>query len=162
MRPAQITLRSQRCLLAAFSADCAIRTRFARRVVDIVAGHAFHVDPWLGPDDDGLATRRFLAAHGAGLARDLVCHKRCDLEAKAVGPDELVALERLARELETHAGDPHRIADLAVSGDDLIAAGVAAGPAVGDALRRLLARVVDDPGLNRRDTLLGLLDEVRA
>ncbi|MGL6279356.1 MAG: hypothetical protein ACRC50_07360, partial [Gaiella sp.] len=73
---------------------------------------------------------------------------------------ELVALERLARELETHAGEPHRIADLAVGGDDLVASGIPAGPAVGEVLRGLLARVVDDPTLNRRETLLALLDEM--
>ena len=48
------------------------------------------------------------------------------------------------------------IADLAVRGDDLIAAGVGEGPAIGAALRRLLAAVVDEPSLNERDTLLRL------
>ncbi len=41
-------------------------------------------------------------------------------------------------------------------GDDLMAAGLSEGPAVGATLRRLLAAVVDDPSLNERETLLRL------
>jgi tRNA nucleotidyltransferase (CCA-adding enzyme) len=46
--------------------------------------------------------------------------------------------------------------DLAVTGADLLAAGLR-GPAIGEALDRLLERVLDDPALNRRDTLLELV-----
>ena len=52
------------------------------------------------------------------------------------------------------AGAPLRRADLAVSGQDLKAAGIPAGPAVGQVLERLLALVVDDPTLNVRELLL--------
>jgi tRNA nucleotidyltransferase (CCA-adding enzyme) len=41
-----------------------------------------------------------------------------------------------------------------VDGDDLIAAGVRPGPDVGEALRRLLAEVLEDPRRNTRDYLL--------
>ena len=47
--------------------------------------------------------------------------------------------------------------DLAVTGADLLAAGLR-GPAIGEALDRLLEQVLDDPALNRRDTLLALLE----
>jgi tRNA nucleotidyltransferase (CCA-adding enzyme) len=43
---------------------------------------------------------------------------------------------------------------LAVSGDDLIKAGVPRGPDVGRTLDRLLALVLDDPALNTREALL--------
>lgn len=52
------------------------------------------------------------------------------------------------------AGDPLTLQDLAVDGDDLIAAGVRPGPDVGEALRRLLAEVLEDPRRNTRDELL--------
>jgi hypothetical protein len=51
-------------------------------------------------------------------------------------------------------GSPHRLADLAVSGDDLIALGYTLGPAIGQTLQTLLQEVVDEPALNRRETLL--------
>jgi tRNA nucleotidyltransferase/poly(A) polymerase len=52
------------------------------------------------------------------------------------------------------ARSPLRRGDLAVSGQDLMAIGVPAGPAVGQALERLLALVVDDPSLNEPERLL--------
>jgi tRNA nucleotidyltransferase (CCA-adding enzyme) len=52
--------------------------------------------------------------------------------------------------------DPLSIGDLAIDGSDLIELGIAAGPAIGATLRRLLDVVVDDPSKNRRDTLLAL------
>ena len=44
--------------------------------------------------------------------------------------------------------------ELAVTGDDLIAAGIPPGPGIGRILGRLLDAVLDDPALNTRETLL--------
>lgn len=53
--------------------------------------------------------------------------------------------------------DPVEIADLAVDGEDLMRdGGVPRGPALGEALRHLRDRVVDDPARNERTTLLTL------
>src|SRR5213596_1561373 len=52
------------------------------------------------------------------------------------------------------ARDPLTLKDLAVTGDDLIAAGVRPGPNVGEALQRLLAEVLEDPSRNTRAYLL--------
>ena len=52
------------------------------------------------------------------------------------------------------AQDPLTLKDLAISGDDLIAAGVRPGPEVGETLARLLAEVLDDPTRNTREQLL--------
>jgi hypothetical protein len=46
---------------------------------------------------------------------------------------------------------------LAVSGHDLLGAGMAAGPQVGATLDRLLDLVLDDPALNARERLLDLV-----
>jgi tRNA nucleotidyltransferase (CCA-adding enzyme) len=50
--------------------------------------------------------------------------------------------------------DPIEIADLAVDGDDLRRAGIAAGPALGRMLAHLLEWVIADPTRNQRDALL--------
>jgi len=50
--------------------------------------------------------------------------------------------------------DPLSVKDLAVKGDDLLAAGVRPGPDVGETLERLLAEVLEDPTRNTRDHLL--------
>ena len=49
---------------------------------------------------------------------------------------------------------PLSLKDLAVRGDDLIAAGVRPGPDVGDMLARLLEEVLEDPARNTREYLL--------
>ncbi len=49
---------------------------------------------------------------------------------------------------------PHRIADLAVTGDDLRVIGFDEGPELGRVLQALLDDVVDDPARNDRAWLL--------
>jgi putative nucleotidyltransferase with HDIG domain len=119
-------------------------------VVRLVAGHAF----WLDGPIDGVFARRFLASNGFGVALELVAHKRADLNTKHVAPWELEHLEALARRLEEERDSPHRLSDLAVDGNDLIAIGYREGPALGGELARLLDLVVDRPELNDRETLL--------
>ncbi|MDE6319116.1 MAG: polynucleotide adenylyltransferase, partial [Lachnospiraceae bacterium] len=46
--------------------------------------------------------------------------------------------------------------DLAVTGNDLIAEGIPPGRQIGETLNVLLERVLDDPSLNKRETLLGI------
>src|SRR5437870_177769 len=58
------------------------------------------------------------------------------------------------------AQSPHRLADLAVDGSDLLALGFRPGPELGRALDQLLSEVVDDPALNRRDWLEGRVREL--
>ena len=67
------------------------------------------------------------------------------------------------RELERVAGsgEPIFLEDLAVSGKELLARGVSAGPAVGQTLRSLQRLVWADPGLNSDRALLQRLGPVR-
>lgn len=53
-------------------------------------------------------------------------------------------------------GDPVSRSDLAVTGRDLAEAGIGSGPAMGRILAGLLDAVLDDPGLNTRETLLAM------
>ena len=56
------------------------------------------------------------------------------------------------------AGDAVTVAELAVSGRDLIdEKGYESGPGIGAELNRLLEMVMDDPSLNTREKLLGLV-----
>src|SRR6266699_2450672 len=52
------------------------------------------------------------------------------------------------------AKDPVTLKDLAVTGDDLLAAGVRPGPEVGETLERLLGEVLEDPRRNTKEYLL--------
>jgi tRNA nucleotidyltransferase/poly(A) polymerase len=123
-------------------------------VRDIVAGHSFKLDGWLDDSAEGRLARRFLLRHGPTLARALVEHKRADLTAKRVGPQELDALRRLENALDAERDSAYRLQDVAVDGRDLIALGFEQGPEIGRVLRLLLEEVVDDPTRNERETLL--------
>jgi tRNA nucleotidyltransferase (CCA-adding enzyme) len=124
-------------------------SRLRRYVVDLIAAHAFFLD-----DVDELFARRFLRAHGDELARDLVEHKEADLRAKNVSEGELEAVTRLRALIEQERSNPHRLADLAVDGSDLLALGYRESPELGTVLSGLLDDVVEDPSRNRKEWLL--------
>jgi len=124
-------------------------TKLRRYVVALVREHDFQTD-----EVDELYARRFLRDHGDDLARDLVAHKEADLRAKNVDDAELARTLRLGELIEQEASNPHRLADLAVDGDDLLELGYHEGPALGSALSDLLDSVVDDPSRNSKEWLL--------
>ncbi len=126
-------------------------TELRKRVVRIVRAHMF--DPGKG---DALRARKLLARFGDGLAFDLLDHKEADLRGKGEQPrqDELDRLARFRVVLERERSSPHRLRDLAVSGNDLVSLGYRPGPAVGHTLQVLLHDVVRDPSLNTREQLL--------
>jgi tRNA nucleotidyltransferase (CCA-adding enzyme) len=124
--------------------------RVRHHVVRIVAGHAFRLDGAV----DALAARRFLAVHGDELALDLISLKVADLGAKPVPVHELEALADLKRMVDRERSQPHRIADLVVTGNDLQAIGFVEGPELGRGLQTLLDEVVDNPARNERGWLL--------
>jgi tRNA nucleotidyltransferase (CCA-adding enzyme) len=111
---------------------------------------------------DEVRARRLLQRYGAGLTFDLLDHKRADLLGK--GPSNEKDLERL-REfrgvVEREKSSAHRLRDLAIGGDDLIAIGYKPGPAVGRTLRALLDDVVKTPELNTREALLARAKELK-
>jgi tRNA nucleotidyltransferase/poly(A) polymerase len=124
------------------------------RVVRIVRHHMFQVGK-----GDALRARRFLARYGDQLAFELVDHKHADFLAKR-GPRhepplaDIDKLLRFRKTLDSELSSPHRLADLAVNGDDLIEIGLAPGPDLGRVLRELLHDVVEEPASNTREELL--------
>lgn len=100
--------------------------------------------------------RRHIARSGRlmvpGLARVLCARAR----AEGIAWNG-AALYRRALRMAWH--DPLTVADLALDGDDLRAAGVPAGRAMGETLARLLHAVIEDPARNTRARLLAMLGE---
>jgi tRNA nucleotidyltransferase (CCA-adding enzyme) len=119
----------------------------------IVRHHMFQVG-----NGDPRRARRFLAKYGDELAFELVDHKEADFRGKRTeGGPPVADLEKVGRfrdALRREQGSPHRIADLAVDGNDLLDLGFSAGPQLGQALQSLLHDVVEEPSANTRDTLL--------
>ena len=129
-----------------------------RRVIRIVRAHM--LDPGKG---DPLRARRLLARYGDEVALDLLDHKEADLRGKREPADDadLEKLERFREVVAAARSSPHRLADLAVDGDDLIQLGYTPGPAIGQTLKALLHEVVDNPDLNTREQLLARARELR-
>ena len=88
-----------------------------------------------------------------------------DPKTGAVVPDPVLAarLDEFRRgAVEIAYRDPIEMADLAVDGEDLRAAGVPAGPQMGRMLKVLLERVIDDPAMNTTAALLAIAKTLAA
>jgi len=132
------------------------RLRYPRAVVEkvtrLVRQHMFTYDRDWG--DAGV--RRFIQRVGVDAVDDLFALREADSVGSGLPPDagDLEELRaRVAAELAAAVAlDRSR---LAVDGDDLMAElGVPAGPHLGRILDALLDRVIADPALNDRATLL--------
>jgi len=124
-------------------------TDLRNRVVRIVRAHM--MDP--GKADD-LRARRLLQRYGVGLTFDLLDHKEADLAGKRGNEQDIERLHRLRTAVDRERGSAHRVRDLAINGDDLLALGYKRGPAIGRALHSMLDEVVRDPQLNTREHLI--------
>jgi tRNA nucleotidyltransferase (CCA-adding enzyme) len=129
--------------------------RLQRHVTRLVGAHNVEMEP------NEIAARRFLARYGDRLALDLAAHRLADLSAKSVPQAWVTDAEAFRRLLDEQLASPHRLGDLAIDGSDLIAAGFAESPKLGQALEALLARVLEDPALNTRERLLELAEGMR-
>jgi tRNA nucleotidyltransferase (CCA-adding enzyme) len=72
-------------------------------------------------------------------------------------PSEAVVRRFYAQGVRTAYRDSIAVADLAIDGDDLVAAGIAPGPEIGQILGALRDAVLEDPSRNTRDALLALV-----
>ena len=83
------------------------------------------------------------------------------LRLKELDGDKSIPKIRCLWEEIKEAGDCVSLKTLAVGGNDLIAAGVMPGKAVGETLKMLLELVLSDPSLNQRELLLKRVSTVR-
>jgi len=141
-------------LPAAAIEECCEALKTDRRTRRSVAaiGAAALPDPGAAWSDADV--RRLLRRHGERALLDRLAVARADLVAASL-PTEGVDGLRAAAEAQLTAGVPLAITDLAIKGDELIAAlGLCPGPAVGRLLEALLDHVIEHPEDNRRDALV--------
>jgi tRNA nucleotidyltransferase (CCA-adding enzyme) len=105
----------------------------------------------------GTAVRRWLADVGLEVARDLLDLWAADARHQgAATRARLAAVARLRSRVrrELSGRPPLTVGELALDGRAVMRlTGIPGGPAVGEALRHLLDRVVEDPSANRPDRL---------
>ena len=128
-------------------------------VVHLIAQQ--HSLPPAGAPD--AAIRRWIRRVGLAFLPDLLRLRIATLRARDAAADEQKELRKLVRRTQKILGThpPLEIVDLAIGGQELMEVGVKPGPRLGEILRGLLERVLDDPELNTRQTLLALAgDEI--
>jgi len=107
--------------------------------------------------------RRMMSKFGAENFPDYLAIRRADMDGQSSymleeKEENYRYIESLYREIISD-NDCLTIKDLAVNGQDIMNLGVPAGPKVGEVLNSLLEKVMDDPELNEKDILTGLVKE---
>ena len=124
--------------LASDAASLLTRLKCANR--DIERGRAIGKFRDSYPDTKSPAVMRYWLSQVGEYVDDLL----------TLAPDAVIKAVTAIRA----TNPPLSLKDLAVKGDDLVAAGVRPGPDVGEVLKRLLGEVLDDPAKNTREYLL--------
>ena len=137
------------------------RLKFSNRARERVVALLEHYGRLPAPTDSDAQVRTWLAEVGRDRVRDLFRMQVATVRAH--GADERARLvAHLWRRVhaELLASPPLDVTDLAVNGRDLLEAGVEEGPFVGILLDELHAQVLENPGLNNREDLMELAEEL--
>ena len=136
------------------------RLRFDKRSIKKIRRLITHHDRDIGLDHK--AVRKAAAVVGDDLFEDLLKVKEADKiaqnpEYREHGLAEIYRIRQIYCEIKED-GQCLDVKSLAVNGNDLLGLGFPKSGKIGEALNKLLDMVIDEPGLNRKDTLLKLAD----
>jgi tRNA nucleotidyltransferase (CCA-adding enzyme) len=138
--------------------------RFSNQERDLVVSLIRHHLICYSSEWTDSAVRRFIKRVGVDRVDPLLRLGRADALGKGRHVDEeLAALEELHTRIDRSIQEGNALStrDLAVNGQDVIQhLEGGAGPRVGEILRTLLDRVIEDPSLNTRDKLMPLVEEL--
>ena len=138
--------------------------RFSNHERDLVVGLIRHHLICYTSEWTDAAVRRFIKRVGSGNIEPLLRLGEADALGKGRNvEEELEALEELRGRIDKtiEEGNALTTQDLAVGGKDVIEhLEGGAGPIVGEILRTLLDRVIEDPSLNTRDKLMPMVEEL--
>ncbi|MGB5193440.1 MAG: CCA tRNA nucleotidyltransferase [Polyangiales bacterium] len=138
--------------------------RFSNSERELITGLIRHHLICYSSEWSDAAVRRFIKRVGADNIDPLLRLGTADALGKGRNVEaELAALKELRGRVEQaiEEGGALNTGDLAIGGNDVIPLlDGGAGPAVGQILRALLEKVIDDPSLNTRDKLMPLAEEL--
>ncbi len=132
------------------------RLRFPKETIEKVAlltrEHMFVYDPETVTD---AGARRLLRRVGSENIDDLFLLREADRIGSGVPKAQPYRLRHLKFRIEKVSHDPISVKMLKVKGEDVMTeANIPSGPKIGHILTILLEEVLDDPGLNSRETLV--------
>lgn len=136
-----------------------LSTRDREAVVNLVRNHMF----WYTPEWTDGTVRRFISRVGKEAIPDLFALRAGDVHARGRGEDPGTEIDELKRRVDRELAQASalKVSDLALGGADVMRIlGCRPGPIVGEVLRRLLERVLDDAELNTYERLEALVPEV--
>lgn len=138
--------------------------RFSNSERELITGLIRHHLICYSSEWTDAAVRRFIKRVGTDNIDPLLRLGTADALGKGRNVEaELAALKELRGRVEQaiEEGSALTTGDLAIGGNDVIPLlDGGAGPAVGQILRALLEKVIDDPSLNTRDKLMPLAEEL--
>ncbi|MCP4230096.1 MAG: HD domain-containing protein [bacterium] len=141
------------------------RLRFSRKEINYVSHLVYHHMFGYTEEWTDAAVRRFIRKVGRDYIEDLFELRLADWFGNGRNRGYPKYLNRLRERIRTELekADAFDVKDLDINGDDVMKElDIKPGPQVGEALDYLLQRVLDDPGLNRKDKLIELLEEFSA
>ena len=161
--PAENTFFRHESVGADMAAEICRRLKLANAereaIVNLVGNHMF----WYTPEWTDGTVRRFISRVGVEQLDGLFALRAGDVRARGQGEEPGVEIDELRARVrdELDKASALKITDLAVGGGDVMEVlGCKPGPIIGDVLRALLERVLDDASLNTRDTLRALIPTV--
>lgn len=128
-------------------------------IVNLVGNHMF----WYTPEWSDGTVRRFISRVGVEHLDALFALRAGDVRARGQGEEPGSEIDELRARVQDELAKASalKITDLAVGGGDVMEVlACKPGPIIGDVLRALLERVLDDASLNERDTLRALIPTV--
>jgi len=134
-------------------------TKEREHVVNLVRNHMF----WYSAEWSDGTVRRFISRVGPESLDDLFALRSGDVRARGKGEEPGVEIDELKQRIksELEKQSALKVSDLAIGGADVMRIlDCKPGPVVGEVLRRLLERVLDDAELNSYEKLEALVPEV--
>jgi len=128
-------------------------------IVNLVGHHMF----WYTPEWSDGTVRRFISRVGVEHLDGLFALRAGDVRARGHGEEPGVEIDELKARVagEIAKASALKVSDLAVGGADVMEVlGCKPGPIIGQVMRALLERVLDDSSLNTRETLRALIPTV--
>ena len=137
--------------------------RFSNSERELVTGLIRHHLICYSDEWTDAAVRRFIKRVGADNVEPLLRLGEADALGKGRNVEEELALLKELRgrvDAQIEAGGALSTGDLAIGGNEVISVLGSAGPRVGEILRALLDKVIEDPSLNTRDKLMPLAEDL--